>query len=78
MGKVIKETRGDMQEGIDTALYAGIEGRKYFGYTLPSELPDKSCMTRRDPMGVWGLITPWNFPIAIPSWKIFPCLLSGN
>jgi len=78
MGKVIKETRGDMQEGIDTALYAGIEGRKYFGYTLPSELPNKSCMTRREPMGVWGLITPWNFPIAIPSWKIFPCLLSGN
>lgn len=78
MGKVIKETRGDTQEGIDTALYASIEGRKFFGYTLPSELPNKSCMTRRDPLGVWGLITPWNFPIAIPSWKIFPCLLSGN
>jgi len=78
MGKVIKETRGDTQEGIDTALYASIEGRKYFGYTLPSELPNKSCMTRRDPLGVWGLITPWNFPIAIPTWKIFPCLLSGN
>jgi acyl-CoA reductase-like NAD-dependent aldehyde dehydrogenase len=78
MGKVIKETRGDTQEGIDTALYASTEGRKYFGYTLPSELPDKSCMTKRDPLGVWGLITPWNFPIAIPTWKIFPCLLSGN
>jgi acyl-CoA reductase-like NAD-dependent aldehyde dehydrogenase len=78
MGKVIKETRGDTQEGIDTALYASVEGRKYFGYTLPSELPNKSCMTRRDPLGVWGLITPWNFPIAIPTWKIFPCLLSGN
>ena len=78
MGKVIKETRGDTQEGIDTALYASIEGRKYFGYTLPSELPNKTCMTRRDPLGVWGLITPWNFPIAIPTWKIFPCLLSGN
>ncbi len=78
MGKVIKETRGDTQEGIDTALYASIEGRKYFGYTLPSELPNKSCMTRRDPLGVWGLITPWNFPIAIPTWKIFPCLLAGN
>lgn len=78
MGKVIKETRGDIQEGIDTALYASIEGRKFFGYTLPSELPNKSCMTRRDPLGVWGLITPWNFPIAIPSWKIFPCILTGN
>jgi acyl-CoA reductase-like NAD-dependent aldehyde dehydrogenase len=78
MGKVIKETRGDTQEGIDTALYASIEGRRFFGYTLPSELSNKSCMTRRDPLGVWGLISPWNFPIAIPSWKIFPCLLSGN
>jgi acyl-CoA reductase-like NAD-dependent aldehyde dehydrogenase len=78
MGKVIKETRGDTQEGIDTALYASVEGRKYYGYTLPSELRNKSCMTRRDPLGVWGLITPWNFPIAIPTWKIFPCLLSGN
>jgi acyl-CoA reductase-like NAD-dependent aldehyde dehydrogenase len=78
MGKVIKETRGDVQEGIDTAHYASIEGRKFFGYTLPSELPNKSCMTKRDPLGVWGLITPWNFPIAIPSWKIFPCILSGN
>lgn len=78
MGKVIKETRGDTQEGIDTALYASVEGRKYFGYTLPSELRNKTCMTRRDPLGVWGLITPWNFPIAIPTWKIFPCLLSGN
>ncbi len=78
MGKVIKETRGDVQEGIDTALYASIQGRKYFGYTVPSELSNKSCMTKREPLGVWGLITPWNFPIAIPSWKIFPCLLSGN
>lgn len=78
MGKVIKETRGDTQEGIDTALYASIEGRKHFGYTLPSELSNKSCWTRRDPIGVWGLITPWNFPIAIPTWKSFPCLLSGN
>jgi len=78
MGKVIKETRGDVQEGIDTALYASAEGRKFFGYTVPSELPNKSCMTRREPIGVWGLISPWNFPIAIPSWKIFPCLLSGN
>jgi aldehyde dehydrogenase (NAD+) len=78
MGKVIKETRGDTQEGIDTALYASLEGRKFYGYTLPSELPNKSCKTIREPLGVWGLITPWNFPIAIPTWKIFPCLLSGN
>lgn len=78
MGKVIKETRGDTQEGIDTALYASIEGRKHYGYTLPSELPNKSCKTIREPLGVWGLITPWNFPIAIPTWKIFPCLLTGN
>src|SRR4030042_2995642 len=67
MGKVIKETRGNYQEGIDTALYAGAEGRKYYGYTLPSELPNKTCQTRRDPLGVWGLITPWNFPVAIPT-----------
>jgi len=78
MCKVIKETRGDTQEGIETALYASLEGRKFYGYTLPSELPNKSCMTIREPLGVWGLITPWNFPIAIPTWKIFPCLLSGN
>ncbi|MEO0185261.1 MAG: aldehyde dehydrogenase family protein, partial [candidate division WOR-3 bacterium] len=78
MGKVIKETRGDYQEGIDTALYASAQGRRYFGYTVPSELPNKICFTRRDPLGVWGLITPWNFPVAIPSWKIFPCILSGN
>jgi len=78
MGKVIKETRGDVQEGIDTALYAAGEGRKFFGYSVPSELSNKVAFTRRDPLGVWGLITPWNFPIAIPSWKIFPCVLSGN
>ena len=78
MGKVINETRGDFQEGIDTALYASIEGRKFFGYTLPSELQNKSCMTKKEPLGVWGLITPWNFPIAIPTWKVFPCILSGN
>lgn len=78
MGKVIKETRGDYQEGIDTALYAAGYGRQYQGYSVPSELPNKICTTRREPMGVWGLITPWNFPVAIPSWKIFPCILSGN
>ncbi|MEO0225526.1 MAG: aldehyde dehydrogenase family protein [candidate division WOR-3 bacterium] len=78
MGKVLKETRGDVQEGIDTAFYAAGEGRRFFGRTVPSELPNKVCFTRREPMGVWGIITPWNFPIAIPTWKIFPALLSGN
>jgi len=78
MGKVIKETRGDVQEAIDTALYAASIGRRYYGYSVPSELENKSCVTRRDPMGVWGLITPWNFPMAIPSWKIFPSITSGN
>lgn len=78
MGKVLKETRGDVQEGIDTGLYASGEGRRFFAYTTPSELPNKLAFVLRQPIGVWGLITPWNFPIAIPSWKIFPALLSGN
>ncbi len=78
MGKVLKETRGDIQEGIDTAFYAAGEGRRFFGRTVPSELANKVCFTRREPMGVWGVITPWNFPMAIPTWKIFPALLGGN
>lgn len=78
MGKVLKETRGDVQEGIDTAYYAFGEGRRFFGITTPSELPQKLCMTLRRPVGIAGIITPWNFPIAIPAWKIFPALLSGN
>lgn len=78
MGKVIKETRGDVQEGIDTAYYAFGEGRRLFGITTPSELPDKICYTVRKPIGVAGLITPWNFPMAIPCWKVIPALLSGN
>lgn len=78
MGKVLLETRGDVQEGIDTAYYAFGEGRRLFGRTTPSELPQKLCLTLRLPIGVAGLITPWNFPIAIPAWKIFPALLSGN
>lgn len=78
MGKVLKETRGDVQEGIDTAFYAAGEGRRFFGRTVPSELPNKVCFTLREPMGVWGIITPWNFPMAIPTWKIFPALLGGN
>ncbi len=78
MGKTIEETRGDVQEAIDCALlYAG-EGRRWFGQTIPSELPDKFCMTVRRPVGVCGLITAWNFPIAVPSWKIIPALICGN
>lgn len=78
MGKILKETRGDVQEGMDTAFYAAGEGRRLFGETTPSELPDKFAMSVRVPVGVCGLITPWNFPMAIPTWKIFPALLCGN
>ncbi len=78
MGKVIVETRGDVQEGIDTAYYASSEGRRLFGHTVPSELPNKFAMAIRVPIGVAGIITPWNFPMAIPTWKIFPAVLSGN
>ncbi len=78
MGKVLVETRGDVQEGIDTAYYASSEGRRLFGHTVPSELPNKFAMAIRVPIGVAGIITPWNFPMAIPTWKIFPAVLSGN
>jgi len=78
MGKVIKEARGDVQEGIDTAYYAFGEGRRFFGKTSPSELQNKVAITFLRPIGVAGLIAPWNFPIAIPTWKMFPALLSGN
>src|ERR1043166_800643 len=78
MGKILKETRGDVQEGIDTAFYAGGEGRRLFGETTPAELPDKFAMSVRMPIGVCGLITPWNFPLAIPTWKLFPALICGN
>ncbi|MDH3443734.1 MAG: aldehyde dehydrogenase family protein [Deltaproteobacteria bacterium] len=78
MGKILKETRGDVQEGIDTAFYVAGEGRRLFGETTPSELPDKFAMSMRTPIGVCALITPWNFPLAIPSWKLFPALLCGN
>ncbi|MFZ0640428.1 MAG: aldehyde dehydrogenase family protein [Candidatus Acidiferrales bacterium] len=78
MGKVLAETRGDVQEAIDmTYLMAG-EGRRLFGQTTPSELPNKFAMSVRSPIGVCGLITPWNFPIAIPSWKMMPALVCGN
>jgi alpha-ketoglutaric semialdehyde dehydrogenase len=78
MGKVIKETRGDVQEAIDSAYYNAGEGRRLFGPTTPSELPNKFAMAVRQPLGVCGMITPWNFPMAIPSWKLLPALVCGN
>jgi alpha-ketoglutaric semialdehyde dehydrogenase len=78
MGKVRAEAGGDVQEAIDMSLYMAGEGRRMFGQTTPSELRDKFNMTVRMPIGVVGVITPWNFPIAIPSWKIAPALVSGN
>lgn len=78
MGKVLKETRGDVQEAIDTGLYAAGEGRRLWGKVVPSELPNKMAYVTRQPMGVWGMICPWNFPMAIPSWKLFPALVCGN
>jgi aldehyde dehydrogenase (NAD+) len=78
MGKVLAETRGDVQEAIDMTYYMAGEGRRLFGQTTPSELPDKFAMSVRQPIGVCGMITPWNFPMAIPSWKVMPALVSGN
>src|SRR5438132_11461535 len=78
MGKILKETRGDVQEGIDTAFYVAGEGRRLFGETTPAELPNKFAMSVRAPIGVCALVTPWNFPMAIPTWKMFPALLCGN
>jgi len=78
MGKVLIEARGDVQEAIDITYYMAGEGRRLFGHTTTSELKDKFSMTIRKPLGVCGLITPWNFPIAIPAWKIMPALICGN
>ncbi|PJF43999.1 MAG: aldehyde dehydrogenase [Phototrophicales bacterium] len=78
MGKILDETRGDVQEAIDMAYYMGGEGRRLFGYTAPVEMPNKFGMAIRDSVGVVGLITPWNFPVAVPSWKILPALVAGN
>src|ERR671928_426444 len=78
MGKPLAETRGDVQEGIDTAYYAASEGRRLFGRTVPSELRNKWAMSYRRPIGVCGIITPFNFPMAIPTWKMFPALTCGN
>jgi alpha-ketoglutaric semialdehyde dehydrogenase len=78
MGKVLPEAGGDVQEAIDMSFYMAGEGRRLFGQTTPSELRDKFNMSVRMPIGVVGAITPWNFPIAIPSWKILPALVCGN
>jgi alpha-ketoglutaric semialdehyde dehydrogenase len=78
MGKVLEETRGDVQEGIDMAFHAAGEGRRMHGVTTPSEMPDKWAMSVRVPIGVVATITPWNFPMAIPTWKIMPALVAGN
>jgi aldehyde dehydrogenase (NAD+) len=78
MGKVLDETRGDVQEAIDMTFFLAGEGRRLYGQTVPSELPDKWAMSLRQPMGVCSIITPWNFPMAIPSWKIIPALVCGN
>jgi acyl-CoA reductase-like NAD-dependent aldehyde dehydrogenase len=77
MGKTLKEARADVQEGIDFCFYMAGEGRRFFGQTMPAELSNKFSMTVRHPIGVVGLITPWNFPIAIPLWKIAPAVISG-
>ena len=78
MGKPLNETRGDVQEGIDTAYYAATVGRQLFGRTVPSELRNKWAMSYRRPIGVAGIVTPFNFPLAIPTWKMFPALVCGN
>ena len=78
MGKVVEETRGDVQEAIDMTYFMAGEGRRLYGQTVPSELRDKFAMSVRQPVGVCSVITPWNFPMAIPSWKIIPALVCGN
>ena len=78
MGKIIDEARGDVQEAIDMTYFMAGEGRRQYGQTVPSELRDKCAMSFRQPLGVCAVITPWNFPMAIPSWKIAPALVCGN
>ena len=77
-GKVLEEARGEVQEGIDMAFYMAGEGRRLFGQTTNAELKDKFAMSVRAPVGVVGIITPWNFPIAIATWKSFPAIVAGN
>lgn len=78
MGKVLKEAGGDVQEAIDCTYYTAGEGRRLHGFTTPAEMPNKFAMCVRQPVGLCGLITPWNFPMAIPSWKMIPALVCGN
>ncbi len=78
MGKILAEARGEVQEAVDFLEYVAGEGRRLLGHTVPSELPDKICMTLRQPVGVVGCITPWNFPVAVPIWKLGAALVSGN
>lgn len=78
MGKPFFETKGDVQEAIDTAYYAATETRRLFGHTVPSEMPNKFNMSIRRPIGVCGIISAWNFPVAVPTWKIFPAIAAGN
>ncbi|HEV2905434.1 MAG TPA: aldehyde dehydrogenase family protein, partial [Pyrinomonadaceae bacterium] len=78
MGKVLKEAGGDVQEAIDCTYYTAGEGRRLHGFTTPAEMPNKFAMCVRQPVGLCGLITPWNFPMAIPSWKLIPALVCGN
>src|SRR5262245_59618838 len=78
MGKVLEEARGDVQEAVDMTFFMAGEGRRQYGQTTPSELRDKFAMSVRQPLGVCAVITPWNFPMAIPSWKIIPALVCGN
>src|SRR5260370_19241639 len=78
MGKVLAESRGDVQEAVDMTYYMAGEGRRLFGQTTPSELPNKFAMSVRQPTGVCGMITPWNFPMAIPSWELMPALISRD
>jgi len=78
MGKVLAEAKGDVQEGIDMTYYTAGEGRRQFGDVVPAELPNKWAMSMRHPLGVVAAVTPWNFPFAIPTWKIMPALVLGN
>ena len=78
MGKVLKETGGDVQEAIDCTFYTAGEGRRLHGFTTPAEMPNKFAACVRQPVGICGLITPFNFPMAIPSWKLIPALVCGN
>src|SRR5438128_10295235 len=78
MGKILDETRGDVQEAVDMTFFMAGAGRRQYGQTMPSELRDKFAMSVRQPLGVCSVITPWNFPMAIPSWKIVPALVCGN